>query len=611
MVRFETRDLIFALVVLALIVDDSQQAQEALVVGGNDESPKLELAVKPLLVPEHFTKSGEIILNFVKPTWTTVYKIKTQRYFGHFAVTPDRNMNANLKLKLDNSSSGSIQKIDVNNDDWKRELESDGPQNEWSFEIPLKGDQVNTIRINGQRGAYAGKNHMDFTFDVSEIPARLEVDPKDSSKLIFVNGPKSNAYHWKISPNRDMTRGELNEFLPEQDNTSNIDFKFQKGIFYFGYYGEDNDNLIQTWEIQAGGADIIEQKEEDVNEDDDLRTMNDEQKSVSNDKQMQSTSGRKRNRAEFSRGADHNEPETLTFDINMRQSKNLKKQDSATPMTTTNDDASSGALSKINGQEHVETQRNVEVLPSLNIHSVSSDDNEDDDMTGNKQSTGTFQTQEATNIMEGNPEPSQQGHECQAASNINDDHFTVEDLYVDADEINRKEDNMNRNVDFDTLSNAQLYADGECSRSTENDALSRITTSNTLVSDTMNNELTVHEESIIEEIQTDKNIDDIVGDTVTIEVADVDNATRENNDVQEPVENSQERSNKDPDKNSGDEIEDTYDSAISATAVSVDQEVVHHDTKHAEQTNQSHGTNVGATIDIVDKKSKPRKSSFS
>eukprot|EP01083_Nonionella_stella_P188673 695975_1 len=108
----------------------------------NDHSPKLELSVKPLRVPEHFTKSGEIILNFVKPTWTTVYKIKTQRYFEHFVVTPDRNMNANLKLELHNSGTGSIKEININND-WKKTLESDDAElNAWSFEIPLRYEKM-------------------------------------------------------------------------------------------------------------------------------------------------------------------------------------------------------------------------------------------------------------------------------------------------------------------------------------------------------------------------------------------------------------------------------------------------------------------------------------
>eukprot|EP01083_Nonionella_stella_P247684 858458_1 len=164
--------------------------------------------------------------------------------------------------------------------------------------------------------------------------------------------------------------------------------------------------------------------------------------------------------------------------------------------------------------------------------------------------------------MDGNPEPSQQGHVCQAASNINDDPFTVKDIYAVAAEMNRKEDNMNRNVDFDTLSNAQLYVDGEFSRSTEHDA-----TSNTLNSEAMNNELTVHEESIIEEFQTDRNkgntdgrnIDDIAGDTV--EVTDIDNATIENNDNQKPVENYQENPNKDLGMANRDEIEDADNTA--------------------------------------------------
>eukprot|EP01083_Nonionella_stella_P247686 858460_1 len=158
--------------------------------------------------------------------------------------------------------------------------------------------------------------------------------------------------------------------------------------------------------------------------------------------------------------------------------------------------------------------------------------------------------------MDGNPEPSQQGHVYQAATNSND---VPVDILAIAAEINGKENSGLCE---------QLYADGDqISRSTEDVALSRTTTSNTLVSDTMNNELTVHEESIIEEIQTDRNngnndggnIDDITGDTV--EVTDIDNATIENNDKQKPVENYQENPNKDLGMANRDEIEDADNTA--------------------------------------------------
>eukprot|EP01083_Nonionella_stella_P247685 858459_1 len=160
--------------------------------------------------------------------------------------------------------------------------------------------------------------------------------------------------------------------------------------------------------------------------------------------------------------------------------------------------------------------------------------------------------------MDGNPEPSQQGHVYQAATNSND---VPVDILAIAAEINGKENSGLCE---------QLYADGDqISRSTEDVALSRTTTSNTLVSGTVINELDAIEESINKDIRTGENkenndgenIDDIVGDTVTIEVADVDNATRDNKDGQEPVENYQENPNKDLGMANRDEIEDADNTA--------------------------------------------------
>eukprot|EP01083_Nonionella_stella_P283514 965059_1 len=288
----------------------------------------------------------------------------------------------------------------------------------------------------------------------------------------------------------DRPVSELTRLVVDNDYKSRINFDFNSfkhgDMVYFAL--KTYHEYISKWEVQAvrrTRSDNITKPKEEGDEDDDIR-LNDGQKSVSNDtndKQSQPMS-RKRRFSEISsedndnrisrtksdasqstnsedidlktlpHGDDSNfgisnEPSIGTdgyyansqtnpvnFSLNMNTSPGTGAPSSFTTKVGTNKEVRRMSLNGSHLYDDV-----------LSIHSVSSDDanNEQDTKEDNNDenigltSSGTIQIQEVTNIMEGNPEPSQQGHECQAASNINDDPFTVEDLYVDADEINRKE----------------------------------------------------------------------------------------------------------------------------------------------------------------------------
>eukprot|EP01083_Nonionella_stella_P297377 1009894_1 len=113
MVCFETRDIIFALVVLALIVDDSQQAQPLPALA---DKPKLELEITPLQQdqPTTLTISGEFSLHAVSPP--------KAKFFGFYRTSQDLSYSATYalpclpmkkdtfaaELKLESKDSGSV-----------------------------------------------------------------------------------------------------------------------------------------------------------------------------------------------------------------------------------------------------------------------------------------------------------------------------------------------------------------------------------------------------------------------------------------------------------------------------------------------------------------------
>eukprot|EP01083_Nonionella_stella_P283512 965055_1 len=210
----------------------------------------------------------------------------------------------------------------------------------------------------------------------------------------------------------DRPVSELTRLVVDNDYKSRINFDFNSfkhgDMVYFAL--KTYHEYISKWEVQAvrrTRSDNITKPKEEGDEDDDLRTdsKHDETENEDDDiakeptdqkqsgpnsnnsktdqtydnnimDQIQSTSAsnsfadysqrqREARREDFKyNDPDPNKPETYTFDINMRQYKNTKNQNTSTPMTTTNDDAASDAFSTIIGQEHVNIERNTKGLPS-------------------------------------------------------------------------------------------------------------------------------------------------------------------------------------------------------------------------------------------------------